>query len=90
MVGSIILLAIVVCCAVLMVTMVMVSPGEDLYDVTVTDGDCRLRATLDPGLNRLVERNLLRPRATLRNCAFATTMGAQPPQSFGAAGNTDR
>ncbi|XP_076019309.1 RPA-related protein RADX isoform X2 [Genypterus blacodes] len=63
--------------------------GEDLYDVTVTDGDCRLRATLDPGLNRLVERNILRPGATLRNSAFTTTMAAQLPQSSEADGNTD-
>ncbi|KAF7645207.1 hypothetical protein LDENG_00208440, partial [Lucifuga dentata] len=63
--------------------------GDDLYDVMVTDGDCKLRVTLDPGLNRLVERHVLRPGATLRNAAFSPAMAAQLPQSTGAGGNTN-
>uniref|UniRef100_A0A3Q3J2X9 Uncharacterized protein n=1 Tax=Monopterus albus TaxID=43700 RepID=A0A3Q3J2X9_MONAL len=44
--------------------------GDDLYDITLTDGDCRLQVTLDPGLNRLVERNILQPGSTLHNATF--------------------
>lgn len=54
-------------------------PGEDLYDATLTDGDCRLRVTLDPGLNRLVERAVLQPGSTLRNATLAPAMAAQAP-----------
>ncbi|XP_053271806.1 LOW QUALITY PROTEIN: RPA-related protein RADX [Pleuronectes platessa] len=63
--------------------------GEDLYDVTLTDGDCRLQVTLDPGLNRLVERNVLRPGSTLRNATFALAMSAQHPACPGASAETD-
>ncbi|XP_067436493.1 RPA-related protein RADX [Thunnus thynnus] len=63
--------------------------GEDLYDVTLTDGDCRLRVTLDPGLNRLVERDVLRSGATLRNAAFTPAMTAQLPACPGASGERD-
>lgn len=67
-----------------------VSPGDDLYDVTLTDGDCRLQVTLDPGLNRLVERNVLRPGSTLRKATFTPAMAAQLPACPGASGDTDR
>ncbi|KAM7366728.1 hypothetical protein PAMP_016137 [Pampus punctatissimus] len=53
--------------------------GEDLYDITLTDRDCRLRVTLDPGLNRLVERHILRSGVTLLNATFTPTMTAQLP-----------
>ncbi|KAM7376801.1 hypothetical protein PAMA_013534 [Pampus argenteus] len=53
--------------------------GEDLYDITLTDRDCRLRVTLDPGLNRLVERHILRSGATLLNATFTPAMTAQLP-----------
>ncbi|KAM3591172.1 uncharacterized protein V6R79_024076 [Siganus canaliculatus] len=59
--------------------------GEDLYDITLTDGDCRLRVTLDPGLNRQVERNALRPGSTLRDAVFAVAMAAQLPECTGAS-----
>lgn len=65
-------------------------PGDDLYDVTLTDGDCRLRVTLDPGLNRLVERNVLQPGSVLRNATFAPAMAAQPSECPGASGGRDR
>lgn len=51
--------------------------GQDLYDATLTDGDCRLRLTLDPGLNPLVERHVLQAGSTLRNATFAKAMSAQ-------------
>ncbi|KAI3376295.1 hypothetical protein L3Q82_016401, partial [Scortum barcoo] len=63
--------------------------GDDLYDVTLTDGDCRLRVTLDPGLNQLVERNVLRPGSVLRNATFTSAMTAQLPESPGASGERD-
>ncbi|XP_078100730.1 LOW QUALITY PROTEIN: RPA-related protein RADX [Sander vitreus] len=65
--------------------------GCDLYDVSLSDGCCRLRVTLDPGLNRLVERNQLRPGSALRNAAFAPAMAAaaaQLPACTGAAADT--
>ncbi|KAM9836626.1 RPA-related protein RADX [Aulostomus maculatus] len=55
--------------------------SEDLYDITLTDGDCRLRVTLDPGLNRLVERHILRSGAVLQNTTFTPAMTAQLPVS---------
>lgn len=67
-----------------------VSPGDDLYDVTLTDGDCRLRVTLDPGLNRLVERNTLHPGSTLRHATFAAAMAAQLPECPESCGERDR
>ncbi|XP_073330936.1 RPA-related protein RADX [Pagrus major] len=63
--------------------------GEDLYDVTLTDGDCRLRVTLDPGLNRLVERNVLRPGSVLRNATFTPSMAAQLPECPRASEDRD-
>nr|XP_046236700.1 RPA-related protein RADX-like isoform X2 [Scatophagus argus] len=63
--------------------------GDDLYDVTLTDGDCRLRVTLDPGLNRLVERNVLQPGSVLRNASFTSAMAAQLPACRRASGQTD-
>ncbi|KAM8899692.1 RPA-related protein RADX isoform 3-T3 [Spinachia spinachia] len=53
--------------------------GDDLYDATLTDGHCRLRVTLDPGLNPLVERYVLRSGSTLCGAAFAPAMTAQLP-----------
>ncbi|XP_036967079.1 RPA-related protein RADX isoform X4 [Acanthopagrus latus] len=63
--------------------------GEDLYDVTLTDGDCRLRVTLDPCLNRLVERNVLQPGSVLRNTTFISSMAAQLPECPGASEGRD-
>ncbi|XP_034020763.1 RPA-related protein RADX [Thalassophryne amazonica] len=61
--------------------------GDDLYDITLTDGDCRLRVTLDPGLNRLVEKNCLRPGTKLCNAAFAASLSTHLPQSSSASGH---
>ncbi|XP_040887546.1 RPA-related protein RADX isoform X2 [Toxotes jaculatrix] len=63
--------------------------GDDLYDVTLTDGDCRLQVTLDPGLNRLVERNVLQVGSTLRNATFTPGMAAQLPACTKASGEMD-
>ncbi|AWO97338.1 Hypothetical protein SMAX5B_004432 [Scophthalmus maximus] len=59
--------------------------GDDLYDVTLTDGHCRLCVTLDPGLNRLVERNVLHAGSTLSNATFVPAITAQHPSCPGAA-----
>ncbi|XP_023821820.1 RPA-related protein RADX isoform X3 [Oryzias latipes] len=53
--------------------------GDDLYDVTLTDGDCRLRVTLDPGLNQQVERRVLRAGSTLGQASFSPTFSDQVP-----------
>jgi len=45
--------------------------GDDLYDLTVTDGDCRLRVTRDPVLNTLVERNVLHAGYRLSHASFS-------------------
>ena len=66
------------------------SLGDDLYDVTLTDGHCRLRVTLDPGLNRLVERRVLRPGAGLRPTTFSPALSARAPGCPGASGDRDR
>lgn len=55
------------------------SAGDDLYDVTLTDGDCRLRVTLDPGLNQQVERRVLRAGSTLGQASFSPTFSDQVP-----------
>ncbi|XP_041821711.1 RPA-related protein RADX [Chelmon rostratus] len=63
--------------------------GDVLYDLTLTDGDCRLRVTLDPGLNRLVERNVLQTGSVLRNATFTPAMAAPLPDCPGASGERD-
>ncbi|XP_035986977.1 RPA-related protein RADX isoform X3 [Fundulus heteroclitus] len=63
--------------------------GEDLYDVTLTDGHCRLQVTLDPGLNRLVERRLLQPGSPLCNATFTPSLSAQLPECPGASADRD-
>ncbi|XP_068164546.1 RPA-related protein RADX isoform X2 [Antennarius striatus] len=59
--------------------------GDDLYDITLTDHHCRLRVTLDPGLNRLMETNVLRPGSVLRHATFICGMAAQLPECSGAS-----
>ncbi|KAM4714917.1 RPA-related protein RADX isoform 2-T2 [Anableps anableps] len=63
--------------------------GEDLYDVTLTDGDCRLQVTLDPGLNRLVERRVLKLGSVVSNAAFSPALSAQLPECPGASADRD-
>lgn len=64
--------------------------GQDLYDATLTDGDCRLRVTLDPGLNPLVERHVLRSGSTLRSATFTEGMSAQLPGHSAGTADTRR
>lgn len=64
--------------------------GQDLYDATLNDGDCRLRVTLDPGLNTLVERHVLQAGSRLRNATFAEAMSAQLPGHPGASADGHR
>ncbi|XP_072905081.1 RPA-related protein RADX-like isoform X2 [Hemitrygon akajei] len=45
--------------------------GPDLYDVSLSDGHYRLRATLRPALNYLVRRNQLHSGCELRGLRFA-------------------
>ncbi|KAB5579453.1 hypothetical protein PHYPO_G00195230 [Pangasianodon hypophthalmus] len=48
-----------------------ISMSDSLYDATVTDGDCRVRVSLDPSLNALIDRNKLRCGSVLRNVVFS-------------------
>ncbi|KAM9501111.1 RPA-related protein RADX [Clarias gariepinus] len=48
-----------------------ISASDSLYDATVTDGDCRLRVSLDPSLNALLHTNRLRCGSVLRNVVFS-------------------
>ncbi|XP_037832687.1 RPA-related protein RADX isoform X2 [Kryptolebias marmoratus] len=63
--------------------------GEDLYDVTLTDGHCLLQVTLDPGLNRLVERRVLHPGSVVCNVTFSPALSAQLPECPGASADRD-
>ncbi|XP_047240948.1 RPA-related protein RADX isoform X2 [Girardinichthys multiradiatus] len=63
--------------------------GEDLYDVTLTDGDCRLQVTLDPGLNQLVESRVLKPWSPVYNATFSPALSAQLPECPGASADRD-
>ncbi|KAM4536299.1 RPA-related protein RADX isoform 2-T2 [Odontesthes bonariensis] len=63
--------------------------GDDLYDITLTDADCRLQVTLDPGLNRLVERRILQPGVAVWNATFSPALSAQLPECTGACGARD-
>ncbi|XP_035267177.1 RPA-related protein RADX isoform X1 [Anguilla anguilla] len=51
--------------------------SDNLYDATVSDGDCKLRVTIHPGLNPLVERNELRCGCQLRNVTFSHVIGLE-------------
>ncbi|XP_048884077.1 RPA-related protein RADX isoform X2 [Brienomyrus brachyistius] len=48
-----------------------VNSSENLYDATVSDGDCKLRVTIHPSLNSLVESNTLRCGCQLRNVTIS-------------------
>ncbi|XP_077598728.1 RPA-related protein RADX-like [Stigmatopora nigra] len=56
--------------------------GQDLYDVVLGDGRCRLNLTLDPSLNWLVEENALRSGAVGRNASLFPLDLPMPGQSF--------
>lgn len=50
-----------------------ISMADSLYDATVTDGDCRVRVSLDPSLNRLIHRNKLCCGSVVRNVVFSAS-----------------
>ncbi|KAK3546404.1 hypothetical protein QTP70_026285 [Hemibagrus guttatus] len=50
-----------------------ISMSDSLYDATITDGDCRVRVSLDPSLNRLIHRNKLRCGSVVRNVVFSAS-----------------
>lgn len=54
-----------------------ISVSESLYDATVTDGQCRVKVSLDPSLNKLVHRNQLRCGSVLRNVVFSAAGQAE-------------
>ncbi|XP_077445736.1 RPA-related protein RADX [Stigmatopora argus] len=56
--------------------------GQDLYDVALSDGECRLNLALDPGLNWLVEENVLRRGAGGRNAILVPLDLPVPGESF--------
>nr|XP_054590818.1 RPA-related protein RADX [Nothobranchius furzeri] len=64
--------------------------ADDLYDVTLTDEDCLLQLTLDPCLNRLVERRVLQPGSAFCNASFSPTLSAQLPECPGASRDSYR
>ncbi|CAL8384702.1 unnamed protein product [Arctogadus glacialis] len=64
--------------------------GDDLYDLTVTDGDCRLCVTLEPVLNRLVERNTLHVGSRLRHASFSLPLHqGEGPRDPGSASHVE-
>uniref|UniRef100_A0A8C6WGB4 RPA-related protein RADX-like n=1 Tax=Neogobius melanostomus TaxID=47308 RepID=A0A8C6WGB4_9GOBI len=58
--------------------------GSDLYDLTLFDGDCLLRVSLDPSLNDLVEKHVLRCGAVIKSATFRTCLALQLPESSAA------
>ncbi|CAL9694823.1 unnamed protein product [Knipowitschia caucasica] len=55
--------------------------SPDLYDLTLFDGDCLLRVSLDPSLNHLVEKRQLFRGAVVRGATFRTSLALQLPES---------
>ncbi|KAI9999647.1 hypothetical protein NQD34_018314 [Periophthalmus magnuspinnatus] len=54
--------------------------GPDFYDVTLFDGDCVLRVSLDPSLNRLVEKHSLCRGSVIKSATFKTSLALQLPE----------
>ncbi|XP_062850165.1 RPA-related protein RADX isoform X2 [Trichomycterus rosablanca] len=48
-----------------------ISMSDSLFDATVSDGDCRVRVSLDSSLNSLIHRNKLHCGSVLRNVVFS-------------------
>ncbi|KAM9827259.1 RPA-related protein RADX [Neosynchiropus ocellatus] len=59
--------------------------SDYLYDITLSDGDCRLRVTLDPSINQLVEQNIIRTGAALKRTSFCPAITAPVPACPGAS-----
>ncbi|KAK7910120.1 hypothetical protein WMY93_014804 [Mugilogobius chulae] len=63
--------------------------GPDLYDLTLFDGDCLLRGSLDPSLNRLVEKHVLCGGSVIKNVTFKACLALQLPESSAAQATDD-
>lgn len=48
-----------------------ISMSESLFDATLTDGDCKIRVSLDPAINKLISRNKLHCGSVVRNVEFS-------------------
>ncbi|XP_066538043.1 RPA-related protein RADX isoform X2 [Hoplias malabaricus] len=48
---------------------------EDVFDAVLTDGHCRVKVSLDPSLNKLIQRNRLRCGSALRGVVFSAGGG---------------
>lgn len=48
-----------------------ISMSESLFDATITDGDCKIRVSLDPVVNRLISVNKLHCGSVIRNVEFS-------------------
>ncbi|XP_063074368.1 RPA-related protein RADX isoform X2 [Engraulis encrasicolus] len=44
-----------------------INATDSLYDATLTDGDCKVRVSVEPRLNNLIEKNILRCGSTIKN-----------------------
>ncbi|XP_016335128.1 uncharacterized protein CXorf57 [Sinocyclocheilus anshuiensis] len=44
-----------------------ISMSESLFDATITDGDCKIRVSLDPAVNRLISVNVLHCGSVIRH-----------------------
>uniref|UniRef100_UPI00398E9515 RPA-related protein RADX-like isoform X2 n=1 Tax=Pristiophorus japonicus TaxID=55135 RepID=UPI00398E9515 len=60
--------------------------GAYLYDLSLSDGHCRLRATLRPSLNPLVRRNTLRCGRRLRGVRLGVVYDESRPAGAAGAG----
>nr|XP_055053152.1 RPA-related protein RADX [Misgurnus anguillicaudatus] len=49
----------------------VISMSDSLFDATITDGDCKIRVSLDPAVNRLISRNKLHCGSVIRNVEFS-------------------
>ncbi|XP_057201277.1 RPA-related protein RADX isoform X2 [Triplophysa rosa] len=49
----------------------VISMSESLFDATITDGDCKIRVSMDPSVNRLISKNKLHCGSVIRNVEFS-------------------
>ncbi|XP_053715559.1 RPA-related protein RADX [Synchiropus splendidus] len=64
--------------------------NDYLYDITLSDGDCRLRVTLDPSINQLVEQNVIHAGSALKRTSFCPAITAPVPACPGASADRYR
>lgn len=48
-----------------------ISMSDSLFDATITDGDCKIRVSLDPAVNRLISVNKLHCGSVIRHVEFS-------------------